>query len=404
MARRWNKERIVAAIRSEQKHDPSLRHVCIHDKGLYYAAYRFFGSWRKAVLAAGAKPFNRQWTKESIVRAIRDRHKQCLPILGITAKDPALYAATQRHFGGWPQAMLAAGLPWKPKKWWSRERVMAAIQSRYQQGLPLCGLHKTDRPLAYAARKYFGSWPAAVAAAGVPDGWQHTWSRERLITMLQTYGEPGHPLASGQVPATLRRAASECFGSWHAALAAAGRIPLGPPPVPRKRWTDQGVLTAIRLRSRHGKSMTIAANGALARAAIRRFGTWNGALQAAGVESQVHQTWTPQRVLDEIQALHRCGAFTEGDQIEDSKLMHAARRRFGGWHRALVAAGVRSPEDDEGRRWKWPRRHILEAIQDRYVQGLSMFASHDRSLSDAAVRVSAVGVALWRLPESLPQR
>lgn len=387
MADRWSKERIVVAIQSRQKHDPSLRHVCKDDQGLYYAAFRFFGSWRNAVLAAGAKPYHRRWTKQSIVQAIRARHEQGVAIRGITGEDQALYSASYRHFGGWPRAMLAAGLSWEPKRWLSREQVLTAIQSRHQQGLSLYGVSKTECGLAYAARKYFGTWSTAVTAAGIPDGWQYTWSRTRLIAAIQACGEQGQPLENREVPSTLRRVAYKYFGCWQNALAAAGRTPPAPRPSPHKRWTKEGVLAAIRLRSRQGLAMTIAANQTLARAANRRFGTWHEALRAAGVAPNARRIWTPQRVLEEIQAWHRRGAFTKDNQLEDNGLIIAARRRFGSWNHALVAAGVRLPHEDETRRWKWPRQRIIESIQDRYVQGVSMIADHDKSLAGAAIRV-----------------
>lgn len=407
MARKWSQERIVAAIRARRQDDPFLQHVCRDDPGLYYAAFRFFNGWRNAVEAAGAKPYHRKWTKERIVEAIRTRHAQGLPIRGITGKDPALYSTAYRHFGSWQQAMLAAGLPWKPKQWLSREQVLTAIWSRYQQGLPLCGVYKTDRGLTYAARRHFGSWATAVAAAGIPDGWKHTWNRERLIAVLQTSGTPGQPLASREVRAGPRRVASEYFGSWHAALAAAGRTPLSPQPAPHRRWTNQEVLTAIRQRSRQGRAMTMTANRALARAAIRRFGSWHKALGAAGVTPNGRRRWTPELVLEAIRVWHGRGAFSEGDQIADVGLMIAARRRFGGWHRALVAAGVRSPGADEGRRWKWPRQRIIEALQDRYIQGLPMIADHDKSLAGAVVRVFGswhAGLLAAGIPVGAPPR
>ena len=133
--------------------------------------------------------------------------------------------------------------------------------------------------------------------------------------------------------------------------------------------------------------MTIAANTTLARAAMRRFGSWHGALRAAGVEPCARRTWTRQRVLEEIQAWDRRGAFAEGGRIEDHGLVCAARRRFGSWQRALAAAGVQLSDPENRRRWKWPRRRILEAIQDRHVRGQPLFACRDRSLSGAAISV-----------------
>ncbi len=386
MTWRWSKERIIVALRAWRKRDPQLLHVYRYDSTLYYAAYRLFGNWNDAIEAAGVPPRRRRWTKQDIVAAIRARLQRNLPMWGITGKAPALYSAAHRHFGGWPQAMKAAGLFVKPKRFWTRDGVVAAIRARHAQRLPLSGMQRVDRALWYGAIKHFGKWEKAVRAAGIPDGWQHTWSRDRLIAELQAYGSPQRPPTSRDIPAAIRQAVFQYFGSWYAAFSAAGWT-VTSPPVAQKTWTKEAILRHIRLRHRQGIAMTISANGSLARAAARCFGTWSGALRAAHVPIQNRRMWTPERVLDAIRDWHRRGAFVDGDRIDDTGLMLAGNRRFGGWHRALVAAGVRSPDDRDARRWKWPRRRIIEAIQDRYVRGRSLVADHDKSLAGAAIRV-----------------
>jgi hypothetical protein len=387
MVRKWTPERIVAAIRAWHEHDPTLHHMHREDQGLYDATRRYFDDWHTAIQAAGFKPSQRKWTRESVLEAIRARQEQGLAIQGITAHDSALYSAAQRYFGSWAEAMRVAGLPWQRRQAWSPERVRAAIRRRHQQGLPLRGISIADCRLGHAAWKHFGSWAKAVAAAGIADGWQGTWSRERVIAVLRTCGTPGQPLSSPQVPPTARRVAFELFGTWYDALVAAGREPPGRRPASPNRWTNEGILAAIRQRKQAGIPMTIAANTTLARAAMRRFGSWHGALRAAGVRPNSRRIWTPQRVLEEIQAWDRRGAFAEGGRMEDNGLVCAARRRFGSWQGALVAAGVQLSDPEDRRRWKWPRRRILAAIQDRYVRGLPLFACRDRSLSGAAISV-----------------
>jgi hypothetical protein len=387
MVRKWNPERIVAAIRAWHEHDPTLRRVRREDQGLYYAAMRCLGSWNGAVRAAGLTPFQCKWTRQSVLDAIRARHEQGLPLRGITSRDLALYAAAQRHFGSWAEAMRAAGQPWKAKQTWSAEQVLAAIRRRHQQNISLRRVSITDRRLSYAAWKHFGRWANAVAAAGIADGWQRTWSRQRLIALLETYGTPDQPLSSRDVSVTVRRVAAEWFGSWHDALAAIGRTSPRPRPASPTRWTNEAILAAIRERARQGASLRMKTNKILASAAVRHFGSWSGALRAAGVQPSTRRIWTSNRVLKEIQAWDRLGAFAEGGRLEDHGLVRAARRRFGSWRGALVAAGVQLPDVKDQHRWKWPRRRILEAIQDGYVQGLPLIADRDRSLSKAAIRV-----------------
>ena len=49
---------------------------------------------------------------------------------------------------------------------WDRQRIVAAIQLRAQQNLPL-STAAIDGPLSCGAQAYFGSWRNAMQAAGL---------------------------------------------------------------------------------------------------------------------------------------------------------------------------------------------------------------------------------------------
>jgi hypothetical protein len=143
---------------------------------------------------------------------------------------------------------------------------------------------------------------------------------------------------------------------------------------------------ASHCRGDEGKPLKSTVNKALALAAVRLFGTWSGALRAAGSEPDPHrQKWSRQRVLDQLQALQRQGRFDETTWIEDRKLAAAGIRYFGTWRAALLAAGILAPDEQRRCRSKWTRGRIIEAIQDRYVRGLPMIASGDTKLSSTAM-------------------
>ena len=52
----------------------------------------------------------RKWTKQSVIDAIRSRHERGLPLSRVWTEDKPLFRAAVRTFGGWTQALLAAGL------------------------------------------------------------------------------------------------------------------------------------------------------------------------------------------------------------------------------------------------------------------------------------------------------
>ena len=81
-----------------------------------------------------------------------------------------VWLTRHRVFGGWQDAVAAAGLDAElataPPKW-DKQRVLDAIRARAAQGLPLTAVSKADPRLSAAAYRYYGRWAKAVAAAGL---------------------------------------------------------------------------------------------------------------------------------------------------------------------------------------------------------------------------------------------
>ena len=81
------------------------------------AASVYFGSWRKAVEAAGYDyariKRQKEWSKPEIVREIKRMNKEGINLsttIPVRAKYRNLHAAAIRYFGAWAAAMKAAGL------------------------------------------------------------------------------------------------------------------------------------------------------------------------------------------------------------------------------------------------------------------------------------------------------
>ena len=88
---------------------------------------------------------------------------------------------------------------------WTPEAVVAAVQAR-QAALPLNAVSvvRDDEALAGAARRLFGSWRAALAAAGIPVPPRGgrlprhppgTWSPERVLDLIRAGARAGRSLA-----------------------------------------------------------------------------------------------------------------------------------------------------------------------------------------------------------------
>ena len=142
------------------------------------------------------------------------------------------------------------------------------------------------------------------------------------------------------------------FGTWRATLAAAGIRP------PTVTYADkQAIIEALRERKKSGVPMIVTylyrrgphRDVPLLSAIKREFGRWAGALEAAGLASD--RTPYPDRdsVIKEIKRRKRRGlplnkgALQAGDN-RDHSLTYASAKLFGSWHRAIVAAGLSCEE------------------------------------------------------------
>ena len=119
---RWSPEEILQRIRDLQAQghdllDPAFK---TRNRSLYLAAcaHRYFGSWRRAVQAAGldheALRESRVWTRTRILRTIQELHTEGRPLAWayIEQHEPGIYRAARRkeNFGSWAQALQAAGV------------------------------------------------------------------------------------------------------------------------------------------------------------------------------------------------------------------------------------------------------------------------------------------------------
>lgn len=134
----------------------------------------------------------------------------------------------------------------------------------------------------------------------------------------------------------------------------------------------------------------------LLRAATRYFGSWQQAIEFAGLDYEAirrYKVWTRERIVEQIQEYHRAGKDLAWRHVSlelDPALAAAAIRpnRFGSWRSALAAAGL---DYDEIRRHRsWDDEQILSEIRRLHAAGASL------RVSDAAVEVPSLVAAARR--------
>lgn len=179
---KWNRARVLTEIKEIPV--DRLWFVYKENIALHSAARREFGSWRKALEAAGydydevndaAGTRYTSWTRHKIIRMIRALNPERLSYGNMTKENLLLYSAAYRRFGNWQNALRAAGIAdelitqsFKNRKW-TPDRIMSEIRERYKNGGKLASgyMQRHEPSLFSAAFRRFGSWGEAVAAAGL---------------------------------------------------------------------------------------------------------------------------------------------------------------------------------------------------------------------------------------------
>ena len=243
-------------------------------------------------------------SREDVIRHIveRDLHNQGLSAEVVLQEAQDLHAAACLHFGTWDTALHYAGISIRrvmSEEEFKADRVLKRIRTMCCDGYDMSAQHniRRDRRFYEAARQHFGTWRNALRAAGV--NLEHvrlpkkprTLDKEKIIRQLRQRHEAGLSMKRNDVcleNRALATAAINAFHSWRRALAAAGLASSEHLTAGGKRWSKQRVIEAIHARIREGKQINYSAtrrdDSALVSAARRYFGNWSKALLAAGVD------------------------------------------------------------------------------------------------------------------------
>ena len=228
--RTWTRESVLREIRRLHRAGKSLNATKV-ENALVIAATRRFGSWRKARAAAlpsHADPYE-TWTKRKLLDALADLHRRGVSLSATKVRATGrgrLVNAAVRLFGSWDVARRRAITGFEPLiKSWTKQSVLGAIRKRHRDGRSLSAtiVVVDDGPLAAAATRYLGSWPAARDASGVPyRDPRKTWPAKRVIAELRRRAPGGERPTISQISQALYKVAIARFGSFERACRAAG--------------------------------------------------------------------------------------------------------------------------------------------------------------------------------------
>lgn len=244
--RKWTRRKVLTLLEELKKSGQSLKasDVMKYNSPLYLASRKYVGSWRAVMKGMGVdytKINSRKpqyfWNKERIISKIMERKKLGLDLHSITVKkeERGLYFAAFNHFGrnGWLKALSLAGLDPKreTKIGFTKEEVIAAIRILYSRFFSIRHEHvkyNGYRALVESATYLFRSWKNAVEAAGFDYEevvGHKIWNRQKMIEEIHRLNSEGASLNPTFIylhRKDLFASAIPYFGSWSQALDAAG--------------------------------------------------------------------------------------------------------------------------------------------------------------------------------------
>ncbi len=234
----------------------------------------------------------------------------------------------------------------------TRPMILAEIRRLHR-----AGRHLRQRDVAnwlyLSASRTFGTWRAAVQAAGLNydkvSGIEH-WSRERVIAEIQALAKRHVLLNATYVQQhfpTLHNVAVKRFPrSWAKALFAAGLNPYEHK-MPRGRWDNTKAAKWVRKHARRGRSVLAqrAPVSLVSYVQSRTKGGWAAFVESLGLVYpgiKRRRDWTADKLVAEMRKRKRAGLpmYYKAVQRTYQALIFQAKKFFGSWDAARRAAGV----------------------------------------------------------------
>ena len=247
---------------------------------------------------------SRIWSKKKIKLKIRELHKNQISLNNLSMKkyNNDLFMAAIKSFKSWEEAVKSSGFDYdtirKKRPKWTRDDILDSIKELEKSGADLnyADLSKIGKnKLYHAGCRLFGNWSFALSEAGVDlkkvnhPIKESKWSKDDILSEIKHLDEIAHNLAGSDIKKSkqdLYSAAIRNFGSWRSALEAAE---LDYTKIAKKeRWSKEKILKEIESFHRSGISLSQRTLKAIGRyklydAAVRLFGSWNECLRVAGL-------------------------------------------------------------------------------------------------------------------------
>lgn len=465
----WSKYYALDRLRwlYESGRPVNYQHVAEHEPGLAAYLRRVLGSWDAALKAAGLHPEKLRMAAEKTAYSPEEIRQELLAILAENPKGLAitrarattfrvLVTACFREFGSYENALREAGadpVRFIPaladaEKVRQREDLLAAVRARrvasaLYDAREVSAFLRKAKPIV---RDFFGTWTNLCTGIGClerdvfhPPPFTRYRTEAAIVRSIRERAQTGLPLREADVRtdnSPLLIQAILVFGQWSGALAAA-KVQRPPRMEEQRHYTRVTLLTALQERHARGDSLnsTVVNEEPSGRIqfkwAVRYYGSWHAALEAAGLGAFIHVRErpparfypTPGSIVEALRARAAAGGSLqikslqeEPDSDSGARLYRASLLQFGSWLKALRAAGL-EPAPRGVRKGKYTSaEQVIAALRDRQASGIScrgtdlrhgghrdfpLFDSIGKFFPNHSAALTAAGVPL---PSSLVNR
>ena len=169
---------LAAELRQAARDSPEMTLSQLHRSSLGGAAIKRFGTLPAALAALGIRGWPRRLRSPlpepgAVLAAIRRRHERgdSLRQRAVERAEPGIVTGAQKHFGTWRAAMKAAGLEsLVGRPTWTKAQIVAGLRARHARGaaLNMSIVEREEPSLAIAAVNHFGNMRKALLAAKLP--------------------------------------------------------------------------------------------------------------------------------------------------------------------------------------------------------------------------------------------
>lgn len=281
------------------------------------------------------------WTQDLVLRRILERERAGLSLnAAAVQRDSAnLLNAARRHFGSWNRAVDKAHKAAVGRiVVHTRDTIVARLLEHAATGLPMSTNYPSTKSCYKPAVRLFGSWAAALAAAGVvsvkhgpkPKGQEGPIVRSKTKTTIPAIVIPAqepHSASPASIPSK--------------------QTPFTPDSGRVQNWTRDMVTEIIRIRQHRKLSIKYkvvrSEEQDLLNAALRLFGSWRAARRAAETPFTDNDDDNREQILDILRERVHARKSVSACHYDMRPYLSMAQRLFGSWTKAREAAGCARP-------------------------------------------------------------